>query len=78
MFLYSQYRTSNTQALLDEAHLLDTLNHGNAKLGGVNSLLNSGEGGDVDGASRAERPEWPAGIERTNLRLLFFWAHYIR
>jgi hypothetical protein len=26
-------------ALLDEAHLLDALNHGNAKLGGVNSLL---------------------------------------
>jgi len=43
--------------LVDEAHLLDALNHGNAKLGGVDSLLNSVEGGDVDGASRAERPQ---------------------
>ena len=41
-------------------------------------MLNSGEGGDVYGASRAERPEWPAGIERTNPRPLFLGALFIR
>jgi hypothetical protein len=40
------------------------------------ACLTVARAGDVGGASRAERPEWPAGIERTNLRPLFLGALY--